>query len=332
MKGSRGVIIALGCAAAVLAVVAGVWRSASDPARVASRPGEAVSDAADARRPDASGLGAPRAGAGGDGAHPGGRPVVGSGDRSERLRRRKTAGGAVQNLQRGGSAGVGARGGSDQLDRPQDPGRTLKLNRDDVPSAGSPGTQTVEGAMEDAAAEEISDVVYDGGADTVFDTASQVQIDDAGAVSGEAGTIAFWIEPQWQRDGPSEATFVQLGDNGLQIFKQGDTLRFQYVANNGEVYGGGGSIANWQAGDWRHVAGTWMGNTLALYVDGTQLFLNGAPAPPDLQSDATLYVGSALPGGAPAAPGKVSYLTVLNRPASGDEIMRMFESGGAPDK
>lgn len=45
-----------------------------------------------------------------------------------------------------------------------------------------------------------------------------------------------------------------------------------------------------------------------------------------------MYVGSALPGGAPAAPGKLSYLTVLNRTAAGAEIVRMFESGGAPDK
>jgi hypothetical protein len=238
----------------------------------------------------------------------------------------------AQRAPRGDGAAAGARDRSGTIERPDDLGRALNLNSDSVPEAGSPGTQSADGAVEDAVAEEVPDVVYDGGADNVFDTASQVKIDDAGAVSGAAGTIAFWIEPQWQRDGPSQATFVQLGDNGVQIFKQGDMLRFQYVANDGEVFGGGGQIGNWRAGDWRHVAATWMGGTLALYVDGTQLFLNGAPAPPDLQSDATLYVGSALPGGAPAAPGKLSYLTVLNRTASGEEIMRMFESGGAPDE
>lgn len=333
MKGSRGVIIALCCAVAALALFTRVWRSDSDsdPTRPASRPGEAASEAADTRGRDESDRGAARAGAGDNGANPRVGSAGGAGDRSERLRRRMAAIDAKQNSPGGGSAAADAAGRSGELDRPEDPERTLKLNRDNVPQAGSPGTQTAEGAIEDAAAEEISEVVYDGGADAVFDTGSQVKVDDAGAVSGEAGTIAFWVEPQWQHDGPSEATFVQLGDNGLQIVKQGDTLRFQYVDNNGEVFGGGGDIANWQAGDWRHVAATWMGGTLALYIDGAQIFLNGAPPPPDL-SNATIYVGSALAGGAPAAPGKVSYLTILNRTASGEEITQMFESGGAPEK
>jgi Concanavalin A-like lectin/glucanases superfamily len=328
MKSSRGVIIALGCAVAALALSARFWRVESDPPRAGALPGEVASGAAAPWGGDERDRGAPRPGGGGNTANARAGSAVSAGDRSARLRRRMAVMDAPQRLQRGSAAA--ARGRRGELDRPGDPGRTLKLSGDNLPDASSRGAQGAEGAIEDAAGQEIADVVYHGGADKVFDTLSQVKVDDAGAVSGDAGTIAFWIEPQWQRDGPSEATFVQLGDNGLQIFKQGDTLRFQYVANNGEVYGGGADIANWQTGDWRHVAATWMGRTLALYVDGAQLFLNGAPAPPDLQSDATLYVGSALAGGAPAAPGAISYLTVLNRTASGEEIMEMFESGGAP--
>ena len=331
MNGSRGVIIVLCGALAALLLVARVWRSDSDSLRAVSGSNGDTSGPATGGR-DENAAGAPRAGAGTDSAHSRVGSTDGAAERGEQRRRRMAAIDAVQRAPRSGSATAGARGRSGEIEAPDASGRALKLDSDSVPEAGSPGTQSAEGALEHTTPEEIPDIVYDGGADKVFDTAAQVKIDDAGAVSGAAGTIAFWIEPQWQRDGPSEATFVQLGDNGLQIFKQGDMLRLQYVANDGEVFGGSAQIGNWRAGDWRHVAATWMGGALALYVDGVQLFLNGAPAPPDLHSDATLYVGSALPGGAPAAAGQLSYLTVLNRTASGEEIMHMFESGGAPDE
>jgi hypothetical protein len=45
-----------------------------------------------------------------------------------------------------------------------------------------------------------------------------------------------------------------------------------------------------------------------------------------------LFVGSALPNGAQAAPGQLSYLTVMNRPVSSDEVRQIFESGRAPSQ
>ena len=242
MNGSRGVVIVLCGALAALLLVARVWRSDSDSLRAVSGSNGDTSGPATGGR-DENAAGAPRAGAGTDSAHSRVGSTDGAAERGEQRRRRMAAIDAVQRAPRSGSATAGARGRSGEIETPDASGRALKLDSDSVPEAGSPGTQSAEGALEHTTPEEIPDIVYDGGADKVFDTAAQVKIDDAGAVSGAAATIAFWIEPQWQRDGPSEATFVQLGDNGLQIFKQGDMLRLQYVANDGEVFGGSAESA-----------------------------------------------------------------------------------------
>jgi len=203
-------------------------------------------------------------------------------------------------------------------------------HRPDLPPAGRSSLQIPAEATDDSVPEAIPDIAYDGGADHVFDTGSQTEVSDAGKISGEAGTIAFWIEPGWERNSQEAASFVQLGDNGLRIIKNGNSLRFEYTDSAGNVHGGGADIGDWQAGDWRHVTASWTGSTLSLYVDGGQVFLNHAPPLPDFGSETKLYVGSASPHGAPVAVGQISYLTVLNREVSGDEVRRMFESGGPP--
>lgn len=333
MKRIWGVIIGLGCAVVALTLVMRVWRS--DAAREGVPSG--ASGAADDRlvldeRP-AAGAARPGAGSGprrrGDATHGGGT--------EERSRSRQLPGGG--DLPRaaapGSGAGANARSGSNgsiALPEAAEHPRAAQLTDREAPPAGDPGTRTeAEAFDDDAAAEEPSDVAYDSGDDRVFDTGSRVEITDSAPVNGSAGTISFWLEPEWDANSQEGASFVQLGDGSLAIVKDGDLLRFQFTDSAGAQHSGTADIGDWKAGDWRNVIATWRGNMSALYVDGAQAFLNYAPNPPSFASGTTLYVGSTpLPNGSPMAVGQLSYLTVLNRDASHEEVTQMFESGGRP--
>ena len=73
---------------------------------------------------------------------------------------------------------------------------------------------------------------------------------------------------------------------------------------------------------------TWSGPSLAFYLDGGQVFANQSLTPPNFAGETKLYVGSTPPDGTTAASGQVTYLTVLNRAVSGQEVSQMFASGG----
>lgn len=272
------------------------------------------------------GGGAERAGGGSGGAG-------GSSGRADKRQAADTVTGGTR--QGGGLAGAGRpgeqRGGiADKRVLSNLPSRQLDPSRshDDMPLAGGPDEEQVVD-KEDLEPEEVPEVVFDGG-DRDFDTASQVQISDAGQLAGEQGTIAFWVEPGWEPQNQDDATFIELGDSALQIEKDGETLRFQFVDGTGQQYGGTVDISAWQSGDYRHVVGTWTGNMLALYVDGAQVFYNGTPTYPALHGDTPIYVGSSLAGGAAAAPATLSQLNVRNRSLSGDEIRQLYEAGSTP--
>jgi len=53
------------------------------------------------------------------------------------------------------------------------------------------------------------------------------------------------------------------------------------------------NVAYWQAGEWHHVAATWAGTDIALYVDGEQQASSDDASPPDVLAN-TMHVGSSL--------------------------------------
>jgi hypothetical protein len=211
-------------------------------------------------------------------------------------------------------------------------------HRAPVPSGAGSGERTSDAPPEAAAAPAQQDaadnprpaaqVLYDSG-DHLFDTASQVELTDAGSINAQAGTLSFWVQPEWQPNNGDAVSFMQLGDSGLQIMKNGSQLRFGLSDGSG-LQGGSADIGNWQAGEWRQVTVTWADNALSLYIDGQQQ-LNGAPVPPEFQQNLRLYVGgSAFPDRPAVALAQLAYVTVLNRDASRDEVRQMFESGVPP--
>jgi hypothetical protein len=331
MKATRGVVVGGACGVAALAILLAAWRS-DDVSTELPAVGSSLSSPVDRGVRGAGGsadAGGPRPGA----ATGNSRPSAGTAGLDPQKRPadarppRAGAAGAVAGGRR--AAGGGPAGPGRPHARPDLPERRLDpaLKDEDLPLDEAPDADAVAEALDDEA-EEINEIAYDGGADRAFDTAAQVEVTEIGPIDGQAGAVAFWIEPGWQRNDGSDASFIQLGDGGLEILKDDNVLRVQYTDATGQVYGGTADIARWGAGDRRHVATTWNGGTMSLYIDGSQVFLNGGPEPPNVHGDPALYVGSALPGGAPAAPGSLSSLTVMNRELTPAEIRQMFESGG----
>lgn len=176
-----------------------------------------------------------------------------------------------------------------------------------------------------------ADVAYDG-ATRVFDTAQPVQI-EADTVVGNTGSMAFWARPEWDEGNTDPARFVQLGDTGLRIVKDGSFLRLEYTDINGDnALGGVADLGLWQSGEWRYVTATWQDGTFSLYLDGERVFMNAPPVPPPLRNDPRIYVGSIpVPGGEPIAPAQLAQLQVLARYMSPDEIRARFATLVPPD-
>lgn len=112
------------------------------------------------------------------------------------------------------------------------------------------------------------------------------------------GAIEFWIRPNWNGNDFINHNFFEIGNqwfNRLRITKDGaNNLRF-IVWNSTTETGVATSVSHWVAGEWHHVAATWSGSTIALYVDGQKMAqLDSAYLPDSLAN--TIYIGSTLWG------------------------------------
>jgi hypothetical protein len=278
-----------------------------------------------------SGSGRMRPGAGGGGG-PEARPGTSSG--SQRGNDRAAGGfGAparprVPDAIPGGSMGGGIdsadeRGG---IEDPELAAAPAVAGRD-VPAA-SHGSAALPGseAESDTMPPLRPNVVYEGG-ERVFDTTSRQQITDRRPISGDAGSISFWAQPQWEAGNEDRASFVQIGENGLRIVKDGDYLRFEYTNAHGDnEVGGVADISNWQPGEWRYIAASWQGGNLFLYVDGQRMKVTTPVEPPPPLNDPRLYVGSST-SGMPSAPAQMTNLTVSKMPITLSQIAQNFGKG-----
>jgi PKD repeat protein len=132
------------------------------------------------------------------------------------------------------------------------------------------------------------------GQGALIDAADTLTYASAENLEREQGAIEFWISPQWDGDDQQSYTFFEVGNgwfNRMRVMKDGaNNLRFMMWDSTTE-YGVAYNVAHWKAGEWHHVAATWDGNNIALYVDGEQRGSESDANPPDTLAD-TIYVGS----------------------------------------
>jgi Tol biopolymer transport system component len=105
------------------------------------------------------------------------------------------------------------------------------------------------------------------GTDTLTYTATENLNTDQGAVE-------FWLRPNWEGDAGGNYTLFWWGDEGSDYFhlRKDDinNLVFDYYYAEGSC-GAPVNVAAWRAGEWHHLAFTWHGTEIRLYVDGQEV-------------------------------------------------------------
>lgn len=217
-------------------------------------------------------------------------------------------------------------------------GTDTTADANDVPADGGPVLSLpFEGSTEpdrgDAAVFEQG-VTFDSGEGAVFSTDSQFVVPNGGNISGDAGTVSFWMQPQWEGGDESNASLVQLRnqnvwENRLQVFKNGRYLRFLLTDSSGLEHNIGATIDSWQPGEWHQVTATWGEALQSFYVDGKLVGQVTVDGQLNVQPGTPLYIGSDLKGGVPGANGAISQFQVYNRPLAPNEVNNLV-LGGAP--
>lgn len=339
MKSGTVLVVGVCGALTVLALGAHVWRNAVSPEtstateRVDGGRGRLGSGPSSDTRGDSGGRAVngaahPKSGALAGGAQDGADRVAADGSTSER---RVGPPGLVRGAARlDGEHLASAPGAAADARNPGGAalGQAPDVTKREVPDVPKQASLSTIAEPSENAPEPAPEVAYDGGPDHVFSTTSQVQVPDAANITGDAGTVSFWLKPEWGPNSQDDATFVQLGDSGLQVVKNVNFLRFEYIDSNGTENGLGTNIGDWQQDQWRQVTATWTNGNLSLYVDGQLISQNRYQNPPTFGEETKLLVGSDFPG--PVAPGQVSNLTVLNRDSSATEVSQQFLSGARP--
>ncbi|MGC9317567.1 MAG: LamG-like jellyroll fold domain-containing protein [Armatimonadota bacterium] len=123
---------------------------------------------------------------------------------------------------------------------------------------------------------------------------------DDGNFRPNQGTVQMWVRLQWDGDdGEVHSLFSAY-------VERGNYLNLTKLADNtlGVATGGAGvgsyirvqtDISDWQAGEWHHVAFTWGGGKLALFIDGEQIGEQEESIPPR-RAPAAITIGASLAG------------------------------------
>jgi Concanavalin A-like lectin/glucanases superfamily len=183
-----------------------------------------------------------------------------------------------------------------------------------------PGANPGERAPATPPPPDVDRMVFDSG-DASYPTDAQVAVADLKGV--HAGTVSFWLQPQWAEGSQDDAAFVELGD-GLRVVKNVNFMRFEAL-KDGEVTSGiGAPITAWKDGEWHQVTATWQGDQLSLYLDGNLVSRQQRVPTVDLGDNAQLFVGSSYPAGRPVAPGVIGMVGLESRPLTPAEVQARF--------
>lgn len=153
---------------------------------------------------------------------------------------------------------------------PKDAAKTAAED-DTGPVLSMPLDKTTEPDKGDTAPIIVNGVTFDQNG-ARFSANSQIVVPDAGNANPAAGTITFWILPDWAGDTETDASLVHIGtatfENHATIFKNGRYLRFLFADNTGYESGVGQDVADWKPGDRHMITATWGDGVTALYIDG----------------------------------------------------------------
>ncbi len=168
-------------------------------------------------------------------------------------------------------------------------------------------------------------VLFDSSKQQEFPADSRLQIEDAkNIISGEAGTISFWLQPQWDGSDQTSGTLVQLGNaeakqNALEIFKDGQSLHLSLADNSRTQVETSSLIDTWRYGEQHLVTATWGQGAVAFYIDGRLVGQQPFAGQLDVPPQTPLDIGSGYPD-ATTLPGVLSDFRMYKRTLGANEV------------
>lgn len=128
-----------------------------------------------------------------------------------------------------------------------------------------------------------------------FTEGSKLAFPDGGNLNGEAGTISFEIEPNWNGNDETNNSLVTLRSehgwsNRIELVKNGRYLRFILADNVGREADISVPIDSWVPGEAHDVKATWANGRTELHIDGVKVGENTYTE--FVRPDAPLYIGS----------------------------------------
>jgi len=120
----------------------------------------------------------------------------------------------------------------------------------------------------------LGDGKYSNGANIIeYSDTPTLKYEAANNINSQQGTVEAWVKPTWNGNDGKGHTILQYGaEGGMLILKDGaNNLRLiinRFSPSGYPEQGVGHNISDWQANQWRHIAFTWGGGQLRLYIDG----------------------------------------------------------------
>ena len=123
---------------------------------------------------------------------------------------------------------------------------------------------------------------------------------DTGSPTGEEGTLAFEIMPDWERGDERDEQLVALQEDGasgsdVRIVKNGRYLRVIFTTEDGEESEISLDISDWASGEAHSIAATWGDGATTLYVDGSVVGTNTYAGSVGIPPGTPLVLGSDEP-------------------------------------
>ncbi len=173
----------------------------------------------------------------------------------------------------------------------------------------------------------IGQITYEQGVKgsaATFDGSSWIELPDSTALRPDQWTIAAWVAPQQDQCG---GRVIEKGASNSfwLVFSRG---RARLGFWNKEVgYEEVDASSTFKANEWRHVAGTYDGTTLRLYVDGVLETMKKTVGKPNHNAQ-PLTIGAKHQGVAgDRLIGALDDLGFYNRALSASEITSLFGNG-----
>jgi Tol biopolymer transport system component len=142
----------------------------------------------------------------------------------------------------------------------------------------------------------------------------------AGNLKANQGAVEFWLHPNWDGDAGGNYTLFWWGEESDYLHLRKDeisNLVFDRFYADGSC-GAPVNVADWRAGEWHHLAFTWQGVEMRLYVDGKEVakeICSGSPQP----TATTFYIGSGI-GGEQAVDDVIDELRISDVPRVGKAV------------